>query len=113
MKIVFDTEDLRNECNNQESLVKRYGVQVATLLRQRLDELFNAEVLEVMRSMPHVAISGPAQGPGDLALELGPAYRLAFRPQFQTHLQGVPWDWKKIDSIRVLGLSAIDAKPNE
>ena len=109
MKISFATEALRNECNNQELLVSRYGQQRARILRQRLDELFNADVLEDMRRMPHVTFLGSGQGPADLALDLGRPYRLAFRPHPEPTLNG-GWDWKKIDSIQIVGLIRTDDK---
>ncbi len=105
MKIVFANEALRIECNNQELLVKRYGTALARILRQRLDELFNAQSLDEMRSMPHVAIAGSLSGSADLRLELEAGNRLVFRPHPPSkHSQG-GMDWGKIDSIIILGLS--------
>ena len=111
MKIAFATDAFRNECNNHELLVKQYGSRRARLLRRRLDELFNAEVLEDMRRMPHVIFLGPAAGagPGDLALDLGKPFRLVFRPHSESAPVG-DWDWKKIDSILILGLFKADEK---
>ncbi|MDB5049570.1 MAG: putative killer suppression protein HigA [Fibrobacteres bacterium] len=111
MKIVFANEDLRNECNNQDLLVKRYGAELARLLRQRLDELFNAEVLEDMRSLPHVSISGSVQGGPDLSLDLGGPYRLVFRPYPHAKFSNGGMDWNKIDSIFILGLFKQNAEP--
>ncbi|MDB5104530.1 MAG: putative killer suppression protein HigA [Fibrobacteres bacterium] len=108
MNIVFANEELRNECNNQELLVKRYGPNRAKVMRQRLDELFNARVLEDMRSMPHVSIAGSPKGP-DLALDLGSPYQLAFRPA-GSDINGYG-DWNNINSIIILGLRKHDAKP--
>jgi hypothetical protein len=101
MKIVFATEALRNECNNQEQLIKRHGANSARLVRQRLDELFNAEVLADMRSMPHVTlIAGEGSA---LALEVGLRLHLVFRPAMPPGADG-EWDWKKVDSLVVMGL---------
>jgi hypothetical protein len=108
MNIVFADDELRNECNNQELLVRRYGAVRARIMRQRLDELFNAEVLEDMRSMPHVSIAGSAKGP-ELALDLGAPYRLIFRPAGD-HDRSTG-EWNKIDSILILGLRKNDAEP--
>ena len=104
MKIVFANEALRNDCNNQVQLVKRYGAGLARVLRQRLDELFNAEVLEDMRSMPHVSISEASPGNPDLSLDLGSPYRLVFRPYSPAKYNNGTMDWNKIDSILILGL---------
>lgn len=111
MKIVFANEALRNECNNQELLKKRLGPNRARVLRQRLDELFNADVLADVRSLPHVGISGPAAGGGDLALDLGHPCKLLFRPLAPAPQDGA-WDWNKIDSIVIVALRGSDGKPN-
>ncbi len=109
MRIVFATEALKNECNNQELLVKRLGANRARMLRQRLDELFNADVLADIRSFPHIGISAP-QGDGDLSLDLGAPCRLVFRPEAPYPGNG-GWDWNKIDSIIIVALRGTDAKP--
>lgn len=109
MKLLFATEAFRTECNNQEMLVKRYGGQRARLIRQRLDELFNADVLEDMRSLPHVAIH--ALSGGDLGVDVGKPYWLAFRPYpEQSGVAPAAEGWKKIDSIQILGLARTDAE---
>jgi hypothetical protein len=111
MKIVFANENLRKDCNNQNLLVKRYGAERARVLRQRLDELFNAEVLEDMRSLPHVSISVSAQGGPDLFLDFGAPYRLVFRPHPSSKFSNSGMDWNKIDSIFILGLFKQNAEP--
>lgn len=109
MKLLFATEAFRTECNNQEMLVKRYGGQRARLIRQRLDELFNADVLEDMRSLPHVAIHALAGG--DLGVDVGKPYWLAFRPYpGQAGEAPATEGWKKIDSIQIIGLARTDAE---
>src|SRR5688572_8236838 len=111
MKLLFATESFRNECNNQEQLVKRYGANRARLVRQRLDELFNAEVLEDVRSLPHVAIHAFADGAGELAVEVGAPHWLTFRPEAAGEgAVPAPGDWKKVDCIRILGLVKADEK---
>ena len=109
MKIVFANEELRDECNNQDALKKRYGAERAKLLRQRLDELFNAETLEEMRSMPHVRLISSTDGEATLALDAGEPYRLLFRPNLASGPADGS-DWKKIDSIFILGMSKRDEK---
>jgi hypothetical protein len=100
MKILFATDELRNECNNQELLIKRYGAHRARLVRQRLDEMFNAEVLADMRAMPHLTFLD-AEGSSAFELDVGNPYRLAFRPSQPGDGER---DWKKVDSIIILGL---------
>jgi len=110
MNILFDTEELRNECNNQELLAKSYGAARARLIRQRLDEMFNAGVLEDLRSMPHVSIAGADSAQeGGLALDLGPPYQLIFRPAGSAS-NGIG-AWNMIDSVIILGFRKHHAKP--
>jgi hypothetical protein len=114
MKLLFATEAFRNECNSQDRLVRRYGVQRARLIRQRLDELFNAEVLEDIRSLPHVGIHARkvgAEGADALAVEVGPSHWLAFRPEPSVAgRDSFPGNWKKVDCILILGLVRADEK---
>ena len=109
MKIVFANEALKNECNNQELLIRRLGAKRARMLRQRLDELFNADALADIRSFPHIGISSH-NGGADLALDLGPPYKLLFRPEAPYPGNG-GWDWNKIDSIIIVALRGSDGKP--
>jgi hypothetical protein len=106
MNLLFDTENFRNECNNQDRLVRGYGVVRARLIRQRLDELFNAEVLEDIRSLPHVAVHSLEDG--NLAVEVGRPWWLAFRPEREGPTSTGPW--KKVDSITILGIVEADEK---
>ena|SRR6185436_14679179 len=103
MRIVFASDALRDECNNQDLLVKRLGADRARLVRQRLDELFNAEVLADMRAMPHVSFLDDAPQ-GALAIDVGNPYRIVFQPARPAEADG-GWDWRKVDSIRILALT--------
>lgn len=111
MKILFANPTLEKECNNQELLVKRLGAHRARVLRQRLDELFNADVMADVRSLPHLGISGPPRSGTDLALDLGSPYKLVFRPVVSAAGDG-GWDWNKTDSIVIVALRGSNAKYN-
>jgi hypothetical protein len=106
MNLLFSTETFRAECNNQDRLVKSHGVVRARLIRQRLDELFNAEVLEDIRSLPHVSVH--ALENGNLAVEVGRPHWLAFRPE--PAMASASGSWKKVDSIVILGIVEADEK---
>ncbi len=107
MKIIFATESLRNECNNQEALVKRLGPVRARILRQRLDELFNAESLGEIRSLPQLGLSRPPRSGDDLSFDLGDSFRLVIRPVGPAALDG-DRGWNKVDSILILSLRGPD-----
>ncbi|MEO7427351.1 MAG: killer suppression protein [Fibrobacteria bacterium] len=105
MKLVFTSDELMQECNNQKLLHKRYGGELAKALRLRLDELFNAQSLEEMRSLPHIVISGSPRDKGPLRLDLTGVHQLTFRPHPVPKIGHGGMDWKKIDSILILGIS--------
>lgn len=110
MKILFDNEALRNDCNNLDLLVKRFGEKRARLLRRRLDDFFTAESMEDLLALPHVSITGNPEGPGNLALDLGCPFRLLFRLIRPPRHESGGGDWKKIDSMIILGISQENGK---
>jgi hypothetical protein len=111
MQLTFATEAFRNECNNQDLLVKRHGAVMARLIRQRLDELYNSESLADLLSLPHVAVHAWPDSPADLAVEIVRPHWLVFRPEPASG-EGKPGagKWKKVDSIRITGLMRADEK---
>lgn len=108
MNLIFATEEFRNECNNQERLVRKYGAERARLVRQRLDEFFNAEVLEDVRSLPHLALHAFPGNPSDLAVDVGAPYWLTFRSGASGKTPAIPRDWNKVDSIIILDIIKAD-----
>ncbi len=115
MVIVFENEDVQRECNNHELLIRRYGLGRAKALRMRLDELFNANVLDDFRNLPHVSCyESLKNGRIHFEVELDGEFKLRFEPFFSTtpgkKLGGV--DGKKINSIKILGVIGQNEQEN-
>ena len=107
MKILFQDRTLEKAYNNQSLLVRKYGPKRARLLKRRLDDLEDAENLEVLRSFPQTRCHElKGNRAGTLAVDLDHPYRLIFEPANDP----VPrkpdggLDWTKVTVIRVLTL---------
>lgn len=107
MDIIFATRKLEKECNSYRLLCKECGDRQASLIRRRLDELRDAEILDVMRTLPRARcheLRGNRKG--QLSVDLDHPYRLLFEP---TH-DPVPLkddgglDWGQVTAIRILGV---------
>lgn len=105
MDILFKSGKLQKECNNQQTLVKRYGQQRAKLLRRRLDDLGSVETLADLRKLPATRSHELKNNrKGQLAVDLDQPYRLIFEPAHEE----VPLkedgglDWEKVTAVRIL-----------
>lgn len=107
MDIVFKGRKLQKECNDHKSLVRHYGPKRAKLIRQRLDELSAAAVLEDMRFLPAPRcheLKGARSG--QLSADLDGPYRLIFEPAnnpLPKKLDG-GLDWSQVNGIIILGV---------
>ncbi len=106
MDIVFRSVKFEQECNNQRLLEKNQGKIRAKRIRQRLDSLRAANVLEDMRNLPgrcHELLHDRA---GQLSLDLDHPYRLIFEPvddPIPVKTDG-GLDWSKITAVRIIGV---------
>lgn len=107
MDIVFKTKKLEKICNSQKLLQKEFGHEQAKKIRQRLDELSAAEVLEDISHLPPPRcheLSGNMKG--RFSVDLRQPYRLIFEadknPPPVKNDGGI--DITKITAIRVLGV---------
>jgi plasmid maintenance system killer protein len=75
LDILFSSERLENECNNERLLVRCHGKERAKKLRRRLDDLRAAPTLEVMRSLPGRCHELKGNRAAELALD--PTARIA------------------------------------
>lgn len=82
MVITFDTDALREACNNDKVAKKKYGAPNQKQLRKRLDDLAAADTLAVIGTIGncHELVANWA---GHLALNLAGGTRLIFRPTQQ------------------------------
>lgn len=107
MDILFKTEKLREECNNQRLMERRYGPRGAKLLRQRLDELDAAETLADIAKLP-----GPRchELKGDRQDQLAVSLEGGKRLIFEVANDPIPrkddggLDWAQVTAILILGV---------
>ena len=52
MRVLFRSEKLRRDCNNEKASIKRWGPENARKLRQRLQEMEAAENLAQLHTLP-------------------------------------------------------------
>lgn len=105
MKILFQDRTLEKAYNNQSLLSRKYGPIRAKLLRRRLDDLEDAENLEVLRSLPQTRCHElKGNRAGTLAVDLDHPYRLIFEPANDPvpRKPDAGLDWTKVTAIRVL-----------
>lgn len=106
MDIVFKNQKFKKECNNQRLLQKQHGQIRAKRIRQRLDDLRAADVLEDMRNLPGRCHELRGDRAGQLSLDLDHPYRLIFEPANDP----IPLkpdggiDWKKVTAIKIIGV---------
>jgi plasmid maintenance system killer protein len=101
--ISFRANSLRRDLNESARLRKRYGPEMAEVIRQRLDDLRAARSLADMRNLPgrcHELTGGRA---GQLSLDLRGPFRLLFRAAHRP----VPvredggLDWSRVTAVEI------------
>ncbi len=106
MDILFSSEKLQKEFNNQKRLVKRHGPNRVKRIRRRLDDLRAASVLEDMRNLPGRCHELKGDRSGQISLDLDHPYRLIF----ETANDPIPrktdggLDWTAITAVVIIGV---------
>jgi plasmid maintenance system killer protein len=106
LRITFASDRLRNHLNSDRQLKKDYGEVGFKRIRQRLDDLRDADTLDVMRTLPGGIHELKGDRAGQLALRLHGGYRLIIEPA------GDPppvkpdggLDWTNVTAVRVMGI---------
>jgi proteic killer suppression protein len=80
VEVLFDDERLRDDCNEERALIRRFNRQRAKLIRRRLDDLHAAPNLETMRLLPGRCHELTGDRKGQLSIDLDGPYRLIIRP---------------------------------
>ena len=107
MDILFKTEKLRDECNNQRLMERRYGQRGAALLRRRLDEFDAAATLADIAKLPAPKCH---ELKGDRKDQLAVSLEGRKRLIFEVANEPVPrkddggLDWTQVTAILVLGV---------
>ena len=110
MDILFKRKKDRDLCNKDALLRKKYrgNPRRYKLIRTRLDELADADNLEIMRYIPQAYCHElKASRKGQLAVKLDQWYRMTFEPANEPGLRkaGGGLDWSSITAIRILQLA--------
>lgn len=106
MDISFGSAKFQDQCNNQKLLVKHHGTLRAKRIKQRLDDLRAATILEEMRQLPGRCHELRGDRSGQLSLDLDHPYRLVFEPANHP-IPRKPdggLDWTRITAIVIIGV---------
>lgn len=106
MDIIFKNRKFEQECNRQKSLIKRFGIARAALIRRRLDDLRAAAGLHVMRFLSGRCHELKGNRAGQLSIDLDGPYRLLFRAANEP-VPAKPdggLDWTRVTCIEILGV---------
>ena len=106
MDISFGTNRLRDDCNDQRRLNRRYGAEMAKVISRRLDDLRAARVLEDMRNLPGRCHELLADRAGQFSLDLRGPYRLLFVPAHdpvpRLPVGGI--NWAQVTAVEIIGV---------
>lgn len=100
MRIAFDTQSLRQLCEQEENANDALGAEEARKLMNRLADLSAAHTVhELVAGRPH-----PVDGADEYAVNLGDTSRIIFCANHVTNpvLGNGAIDWSRVRRIRVL-----------
>ncbi|MBI3268961.1 MAG: killer suppression protein [Planctomycetes bacterium] len=106
MEIIFVSSKLCKECNEHARAVRRYGPVTAKLLRRRLDEIFAAETLADLGTLPQTRcheLVGDKKG--QLSVDLKHPLRLLLEPANEPIPRKPDGGllWEGVTAVRMLG----------
>lgn len=107
MDVTFAKAKMQKLCNSAGKLRGEYGPRMAALIQQRLVELSDAETLEDLRNVAGANCHELSQNlKGYLAVNLVQPNRLLFEvaDEPRPELEDGGLDWKRVKSIRVVGI---------
>lgn len=104
MDIVFQTHTLADECNDIKALTRHYGPDNAKRIRRRLDDLWAAANLAIMRLLPGRCHELSGDRAGQFALDVRHLYRLVFEPAHDPipRRDDGGLDWSNVTAVRIL-----------
>lgn len=106
LDILFRDRSFEDECNDFRQLKKHQGELRAKKIRQRLDDLRAAEVLEDMKTLPGRCHELKGNRSNQLSLDLDHPWRLIFTPADDPPAckpdGGI--DWNGIRAVEIIGI---------
>ena len=106
MIILFATTGEEADWNDSKRLIRRHNAQRAKLIRRRLDDLYAAPNLQVMRRLPGRCHELTGDRKGQLSIDLDGPYRLLFKPAHNPPPARADGglDWERVTEIVLLGV---------
>ncbi len=104
MELIFKDKKLKEICNNQQEASRKWGRDNAKKLRQRLDDLREAETLEVFRGLPGRCHELKGDKAGQLSLDLKHPFRLIFEPVGNEVKTSLGLDWRLVKALQINGM---------
>ncbi len=106
MEILFRDDVLRDICNHDGKLRRRFGVRTARKVRVRLDDLRAATTLDVMRTLGGRCEELSGNLKGRLSLRLDKRMRMVFEPAGAEDIRKPDGglDWRKVTAVRIVSI---------
>ena len=104
MDIFFRDKRLQDACNESRRLNRRYGADMAKVIRRRRDDLRAARTLEDLRNLPGRCHELGGDRAGQLSIDLRGPYRLLFAPAHDpapTKTDG-GLDWTQVTAVEII-----------
>ena len=104
MRIIFKNAKLKKICSDSKRRIREFGPQRARLINLRLNQMWAANNLEELRSLPGPRCHELAQDrAGQLSIDIGHPYRLIFvvanDPVPEKPDGGL--DWKQVTAVKI------------
>lgn len=107
LRIAFDTQSIRQICEQEETAVNLLGADLARKLTNRLADLSAARtVRELIAGRPR-----PLDGTDEYAVDIGDNYRLIFAANHVKNpaFSSCAIDWSKVRQIKILRIEGVHA----
>lgn len=104
MRVLYGSKRVEELCCRSRVARKDLGAEREKLLHRRLDDLFAADTLDVMRRLGGRCEELRGNRAGQLSLRLDGQYRLVFEPGNDPvpHKADGGLDWTKVTAVRIL-----------
>lgn len=105
MDVFSRSRRLAKTYNTKGRLTRKYGSEMAEVIRRRLDDLRAADCLEDLRHAPGRCHELTGDQRGVLSIDLRGPYRLLFTPVGTGQLprkQDGGLDWERVDAVEIL-----------
>jgi plasmid maintenance system killer protein len=104
LEVTFESNKLERICEDEKSMVRRFGPKQAKRLMLRLDDLLSADTLEDLRNNPGRYHPLKGNWSGHISVDLVHPYRLIFRPTADPPPvdPGGGLDWSKVTAVTIV-----------